>query len=228
MHWKNSSRIFLGVIVDTYVTDEQQAEKVKQWWSDNGRYLIAGVVMGLAILYGWNTWKDYRVNQARNASETFATLEKAVDSKEVKQAEDAEWTLLEKYRSTAYAAMGELEIARLYVAENDLTKAAEKLNWVIDHASLTEVQEIATLRLAQVLVDDGKAEAALSLMEQSLPASYVSLREEVRGDAYRALGKVDAAREAYDRALLTAGGNAEYLQLKRDDLGLVEDPAPQG
>lgn len=214
--------------MDTYVTDEQQAEKVKQWWSDNGRYLIAGVVMGLAILYGWNTWKDYRVNQARNASETFATLEKAVDSKEVKQAEDAEWALLEKYRSTAYAAMGELEIARLYVAENDLTKAAEKLNWVIDHASLTEVQEIATLRLAQVLVDDGKAEAALSLMEQSLPASYVSLREEVRGDAYRALGKVDAAREAYDRALLTAGGNAEYLQLKRDDLGLVEDPAPQG
>lgn len=214
--------------MDTYVTDEQQAEKVKQWWSDNGRYLIAGVVMGLAILYGWNTWKDYRVNQARNASEIFATLEKAVDSKEVKQAEDAEWTLLEKYRSTAYAAMGELEIARLYVAENDLTKAAEKLNWVIDHASLTEVQEIATLRLAQVLVDDGKAEAALSLMEQSLPASYVSLREEVRGDAYRAQGKVDAAREAYDRALLTAGGNAEYLQLKRDDLGLVEDPAPQG
>ena len=214
--------------MDTYVTDEQQAEKVKQWWSDNGRYLIAGVVMGLAILYGWNTWKDYRVNQARNASEIFATLEKAVDSKEVKQAEDAEWALLEKYRSTAYAAMGELEIARLYVAENDLTKAAEKLNWVIDHASLTEVQEIATLRLAQVLVDDGKAEAALSLMEQSLPASYVSLREEVRGDAYRAQGKVDAAREAYDRALLTAGGNAEYLQLKRDDLGLVEDPAPQG
>ena len=214
--------------MDTYVTDEQQAEKVKQWWSDNGRYLIAGVVMGLAILYGWNTWKDYRVNQARNASEIFATLEKAVDSKEVKQAEDAEWTLLEKYRSTAYAAMGELEIARLYVAENDLTKAAEKLNWVIDHASLTEAQEIATLRLAQVLVDDGKAEAALSLMEQSLPASYVSLREEVRGDAYRAQGKVDAAREAYDRALLTAGGNAEYLQLKRDDLGLVEDPAPQG
>ena len=214
--------------MDTYVTDEQQAEKVKQWWSDNGRYLIAGVVMGLAILYGWNTWKDYRVNQARNASEIFATLEKAVDSKEVKQAEDAEWALLEKYSSTAYAAMGELEIARLYVAENDLTKAAEKLNWVIDHASLTEVQEIATLSLAQVLVDDGKAEAALSLMEQSLPASYVSLREEVRGDAYRALGKVDAAREAYDRALLTAGGNAEYLQLKRDDLGLVEDPAPQG
>lgn len=214
--------------MDTYITDEQQAEKVKQWWNENGRYLIAGVVLGLAILFGWNAWKDHNLKQAKSASEVFASLVQAVEANNVSQAKDAERTLLDEYRSTVYASMGTLAMARLYVAKNDLTKAAEKLNWVIEKASLQEVQELAALRLARVLVADGKPDAALALLEKALPASYVSLREEIRGDAYHALGKLDAAREAYDKALLTAGGTVEFLQFKRDDLGLAKDSALPG
>jgi predicted negative regulator of RcsB-dependent stress response len=68
-----------------------------------------------------------------------------------------------------------------------------------------------------------KYDDALSLLGSELPTAYVSLVEELRGDAFRAKGNFDEARAAYDKALLTAGGRSEYLQLKRDSLGPAQE-----
>ncbi|HFD86518.1 MAG TPA: tetratricopeptide repeat protein, partial [Gammaproteobacteria bacterium] len=65
--------------MNDYVTDEQQVEALKKWWAENGRYLIGGVALGLALLFGWNSWKDYRENRAKNASALFSQLERAVE-----------------------------------------------------------------------------------------------------------------------------------------------------
>lgn len=199
-----------------YETEEQQVEALKKWWSENGNYLVAGVVLGLGILFGWNSWKDNRETQAQVASEVFAQLTVAVESSSFDEAKALDAKLTQDYDGTPYAALGSLAMARVYVEQDNLAEAEARLRWTIDHARQQELREVARLRLAQVLIAEEKYADALTMLATELPPAYISLIEELRGDALRAQGKLAEARAAYDKALLTAGGRAEYLQLKRD------------
>ncbi len=205
-----------------YVTDEQQVEALKKWWAENGRYLIGGVVLGLAILFGWNGWKDYKENRGKTASGLYSQLEQAVAAGDAQRAQALQGQLVDDYAATPYAAAAELTMARLAVEKDDLATAELNLRSAIELADQQAVRELAQLRLAYVLTAEGKAEEALSILDRDWDAAWTSLREELRGDAYQALGKLDVARQAYDKALLTAGGPASYLQLKRDALGQSE------
>jgi predicted negative regulator of RcsB-dependent stress response len=127
--------------------------------------------------------------------------------------------LLEDYGSTPYAALAGLEMARLNAEAGDPESAETELRRVMDEAGEASSRDLARLRLARVLIASGKPQAALDLLSDALPVAWMSLVEEVRGDAYRKLGESDKARVAYDRALLTYGDNAEYLQMKRAELG---------
>jgi predicted negative regulator of RcsB-dependent stress response len=202
-----------------YVTAEQQVEALKKWWAENGRYLIGGVVLGLAILFGWNGWKDYKENRGRTASGLYSQLEQAVAAGDAERARALQGQLVGDYSATPYAAVAEMTMARLAVENDDLATAELNLRSAIELADQEEIRELAELRLAYVLTAVGKAEEALGILDRDWNAAWTSLREELRGDAYQALGKLDAAREAYDKALLTAAGPASYLQLKRDALG---------
>lgn len=206
-----------------YETEEQQVEALKKWWQENGRYLIAGVVLGLGILFGWNSWKDHREVQGKAASDLYSQLTGAVESSALEDAKAFEEKLLQDYDGTPYAALGALAMAKIYVEQNNLVEAEAKLRWTMDNSNEQELQEISRLRLAQVLIAAEKYDDALSMLSTELPASYVSLAEELRGDALRAQGNLDEARAAYDKALLTAGGRSEYLQLKRDSLGAAQE-----
>jgi predicted negative regulator of RcsB-dependent stress response len=206
-----------------YETEEQQVEALKKWWQENGRYLIAGVVLGLGILFGWNSWKNHKETQGMAASDLYSQLTKAVESSSLENAKAFEEKLMQDYDGTPYAALSALTMARLYVEQDNLAEAEAKLRWTMDNADELELKEVSRVRLAQVLVAAEKYNDVLSLLDD-LPTSYTSLTDELRGDVLRAQGKIDEARAAYDRALLTAGGRgAEYLQLKRDALGKTQE-----
>ncbi len=206
-----------------YVTDEQRVEELKKWWKENGNYLIGGVVLGLAILFGWNWWKDYKEERARTASGIYSQLERVVAAGDAERARGLQGQLVGDYAATPYAAAAELTMAKLAVEQGDLTTAELNLRSAIELADQQAIRELAELRLAYVLTAAGKADEALTILDRDWDAAWTSLREELRGDAYAAKGDLDAARQAYDKALLTAGGPASYLQLKRDALGA---PAP--
>ena len=35
-------------------SEEEQVDKLKKWWDSNGKQIIAGAVLGLAGIFGWN------------------------------------------------------------------------------------------------------------------------------------------------------------------------------
>ena len=39
-----------------YETEEQQVEALKDWWAENGRAVIAGVVLGVVVIGGLGLW----------------------------------------------------------------------------------------------------------------------------------------------------------------------------
>ena len=36
-------------------SEEEQVDKIKKWWDANGKQIIAGAVLGLAGVFGWNS-----------------------------------------------------------------------------------------------------------------------------------------------------------------------------
>ena len=45
-------------------TEEEQVEQIKKWWNSNGKQIIAGAVIGLAGIWGWNIYSEYQDKQS--------------------------------------------------------------------------------------------------------------------------------------------------------------------
>ena len=203
--------------------DQEQLEAFKKWWDENGKSILAGVVIGAVGLFGWRGWQSYTQTIAERASAQYFNLQSQAEQGNRAQVDAIAAILKDEYQRTPYAALAALNAAKLAVNAGALDDAVMHLRWAMDHGKQDAVKALARLRLARVLTAQDKAGDALTLLEsEPLPDSFATLVDEIRGDAYVALGKVEQAREAYDRALAGIEGEAEFLRLKRADLGQPE------
>jgi len=91
-----------------------------------------------------------------------------------------------------------------------------------------ELKHIARLRLARLLIDQGKPDDAISTLAADTPGAFASRYHEVRGDAYAAKQDVKDAVTEYKAALDSSDlGNSDIalLELKLADLGTPPTPA---
>ena len=51
-----------------YLTEEEQVEALKKWWRENGKAIVGGAVLGLALVGGWQAWQSYQKGEAELAS----------------------------------------------------------------------------------------------------------------------------------------------------------------
>lgn len=208
---------------DEYLTDQQQADRFRIWIRENGPYLIAGVVLGLGGLFGWNQWKNYQERQAEAASALYDDLRKSVGSRRL---DDALATLTElegAHGGSPYVDQGRLIMARVYIDGSDPDKAATYLKEVVDSASAPEIRNIARVRLARLLTFQEKYDDALKVLTNPGSESFGPLFHDVRGDVYVAMGKSAEARSEYEQALNGATAapviDRPYVQAKLDQLG---------
>ncbi|WP_043529560.1 YfgM family protein [Litchfieldella xinjiangensis] len=211
-------------------TEEEQLEAIKRWWKENGKSLIAGVVIAVAGVVGWNAWQDYQANQAEAASLRYQQLvalasQDTLDESTRSEARDLADTLINEHDDRLYADLAGLIEARLAVAEGDLIAAQTALGDVIGRTSQDYIKSLARLRLARLQVATEDADAALETLEQVDAAPLAAQRANIRGDAFIALGDEAQAREAYREALTLAEQNEQPLygvELKLDNLGTQE------
>lgn len=205
------------------LTDQQQAEKVKGWLRENGLFLVAGVVLGLGALFGWNQWNRYQERQAEEASAVYETFLQAVRADRLDRAEEGMTRLATDFSSSPYTDQGRLIMARLYLDQSKTDKAAEYLQKVASTAVSAEFRSIASLRLARVLVLQQKYDAALKALAEPGSKAFATAYHDVRGDVYYAMGKSAEARSEYEQALngdvAATVLDRTFVQAKLDDLG---------
>lgn len=203
-------------------TTEQELEALKSWWQENGRTLIAGVVIGLSGVAGWTWWQGHLRSQAEVASQGYQRLleEAAQDNHESVRARAS--TLIEDYPQSGYAALGALLAAKSAVIENDLQAAKQRLNWVIEQSDNPSFRDVARIRLARVLAEENDFDTALEALDAVEQPAFGASAGEIRGDILVTTGDASGAREAYLGALASetvTGATRSRLQMKIDDLG---------
>ncbi len=206
--------------MDPQLTEQEQVEAIKKWWAENGRSVIAGLVLGVAAVAGVRYWFGYQEEQAMAAGEIFARLQEARGAGDTEAVLDAGARLVADYPGTPYATLGAFAMARVRVEADNLEAAERHLRWALEHAPHEGLEHLARLRLGRVLVAAGRAGEALALVPGAAPGGYGPDYAELRGDALAAQGKVDEARAAYDQALagLAGGERRRAVEIKRDRL----------
>ena len=205
------------------MSDEEQIEKVRDWWKDNGRAVIAGVIIAVGAVVGWQQWGAYQDRQAEAASAAYMQFiearETGADADTVVRRGER---VMDDFDSSAYASMAALQLANYQAGQEDAQGARQTLDWVIENARDKSFRDLARLRLAQILYGDDDLDDALAVLEGAEDGPYDGRYHELRGDIYAAQGERDSARESYQSALAIEdlpGVRRSLIELKLNELG---------
>ncbi len=217
-----------------HLTEEEQIETFKRWWADNGNTLLITIGLVVAGYFGWQAWQNSQRAAAEAASAIYADMFSAIQQSTGESLSDEKRATIEhlagqlkdEYSSSSYAQNAALLLAKLAVEKGDLDSAVKELQWVKNAGPDDSVELIVDLRLARVLLAQGKPDAALKLIQHEADEAFMPLFAELRGDIFVQQGALDKARAAYAMALTKLGANAtvqrNIIQLKLNDIKVAE------
>ena len=209
--------------MDEFLSEKEQIEQIREWWRENGWYLVGGVALGVAGLLGWNGYNAYLDSQAESAAAIYVELRQAVADDAAGEARSLLDELRQDYPGSPYTDQGGLMVAVMRLDSGQVNGAIDDLRFVMEETNDPELSLIARLRLARAQVQQGSNVEALATLEVD-SGSFSGRYNEIRGDIHLALGDVESARDAYNAALTTEEGNLvdrNLVQMKLDQL-----PAP--
>ncbi|HEU0187708.1 MAG TPA: tetratricopeptide repeat protein [Gallionellaceae bacterium] len=202
--------------------EQEQVDALKAWWKENGKWLITVFVVAVLGFAGMQYWKKHQAGQAAEAATLYGEVMKQVASNDPKRINDAVAALVDRYGRTAYAPRAQLLAVQANLQARDVARAKSQLQWVIDHASESGLQDTARLKYASLLLDEKDYDGAMKLLDATHPEAFVGLYADLKGDVLNAQGKTEEARVAYKMAFEKTDPNSMYrnlIQMKLDALG---------
>ena len=210
--------------METYRTEEEQVQAIKDWWKTNGRSVIAGLIIGIGAIAGYRYWTNYQVSQSQQASLIYAQVIASAAGADSTRAFEQGKSLISEYSGTPYAALTALTLSKLAMDKSDYATAAAQLRWIIDNSSDDGLRHVARLRLARVLAAQDKPDLAISLLNEADTSGFTTLYQELRGDIFVQLGKTGEAVAEYRKALEDIEMNPQrrrILEMKMNDLAVA-------
>jgi predicted negative regulator of RcsB-dependent stress response len=203
-------------------TEQEDLERLQTWWKENGRAVVVGLVLGLGGVFAWTTWQSRVEATAERVSvvyQSMVDMEAADDHAEaLLRAEQ----IIQDHSDSEYAALSGLLGAKSALAIGRRADASRLLGWVIENAARAEIRDLARVRSAELLFDEGKGDAGLETLAQVKTPAFAAIVEELRGDILADSEQSAAAVKAYEAALasdsMTSGMRAR-VNMKLDDLG---------
>lgn len=194
-----------------YLTDEEQAERLKRWWEANGTSLIVGVALAVAAVVGWRYYQVFVQERTDAASDTFAAYVEARSA--ASSTADPLATIDTDFEGTAYQVFTLLYRAADEVLNKDWEAALAILERAVELADAGALRDVARFRVAKVLYQLGRlddCEAELALVRSVGLAAHLA---ELSGDVFVARGDTERARVAYQSAIDAARRDPTNLVL---------------
>lgn len=191
-----------------YLTDEEQAERLKRWWDSYGTALVLGLALAVAGVVGFRYLQDYLDGRADAAATAFAAYVDArkvaaagaagdaetpetVDDPELAAALDGE------HAGSTFHVLSLLYRARDQAQDRDWPETLAFLERTIELADEGPLKDLARHRAAEVLFQLERLEESTAMLAQITSPGLAAKVAELSGDVALAQGDAEAAREAY-------------------------------
>lgn len=208
--------------MSVYKTEEEQIDDLKRWLKSYAPSILVGIVLAIALLYGWRYWKSYQHTQAVNASVLYQQAVDAYQTKREDLLKNAADALQQKYPESPYAAYAVFIQAKISANKHQFTDAENSLRWIIAHSHDNNIISIAELRLASVQMANHQEKTAIDTLQKiaNSNSAFNGLALIKMADAYLALGDTHNAKinyEAASKLLPDAENTMPTLAVKLDN-----------
>lgn len=184
-------------------TEEQQVEQIKAFWKEHGKGIVAGLVIGFALFYGWRYYDAQTLAKQEALSEQYEEVVAQLEANGAEALESAKSFVSEASGST-YATLAAFEVARKAAGAGDLAAAITALETAQANAQ-GALKHVASVRLARLQLAQENYDAALTALDQVAQVEGFKVKAaELRGDVLMAQGDTEGARQAYENAIAAA------------------------
>ncbi len=192
--------------------EQQEIENIKYLWKNGGKFVALLLIVGALGYLGYNVYQS-QVDKS-NAQAAWQASQVKGDVAKLT-------TLQQDYAHSPTTIQVTLEMAQEQFNTGKLDEAEKLYRWVLDKKPDGVFQSMAMVNLANVLLQQNKAEEALNILQQPVDEAFISVLNETKGDIYAAQGKFTEAKAAYQAALdklPEQSLNRQVLQLKSEQL----------
>jgi len=208
--------------VDDLLSEKEQIQYIREWWQENRLYIFVVGFLLIGGISGNNYWKSSNLNHQISASSLYESLATEISENDLESGEAIAKRIYEEHEDTIYADKAKLAMAYFYMSQSRDEDAANILRDLISAPNNNELQLLGSLRLAKILLYQGKHQDVLELLENNTGHAYETKYSELLGDAYFALEDYNKAELAYLNALKNNGSaqmvDASLIQMKINDL----------
>jgi len=210
-------------MIDVNLSDEEQVDALKNWWKENGRSVVGGVVIGLGLVFGWQAWTQHQTRVAGQASSQFEQLHQSLVAGAYASADKQAESIISEFGGVLTATFAAFDSTKVKFSQGDTAAAMAQINAVAESDSDESLRQIAHLRIARIMLSEGQLDSAAAAIANNGGDSFRGEFAELRGDLALARGNRADARSAYQEALDNQVSNASLVQMKMDDLAMTDN-----
>ena len=195
-----------------YLSDEEQVERLKNWWNENGTFFVVGLLASILAIGGWNYYGSYKNEIGEQSSQSYRDyLELEVDNRS-----GAAEKLAQEFSGSAVHILLLLDQAEEKISGGDISGAESLLIEAVDGSNDNLLLDLSRIRLAKVQYQLKKSKEALGTLQKIKSKGYLSWALEIKGDIHVDLGELELAHQSYEAASkeLEEGVNRPLLKLK--------------
>lgn len=202
--------------MEVYETEEEQVEKIKEWFKEYGTTVTIAAVVAFGGLFGWRYYQDSVTQASESASQSYAAAMITLQDKGVEAQTDIE-NFIASNEVKEYSMLAALQLAKAQVDANELNAALEQLKWVQSSSQEASILALVNYRIARIETELGNFTAANAALDNVLDTAWSGRIAELRGDIALRQGNKDTAYTAYTEAQ-QAKDASPALKMKLDDL----------
>lgn len=214
------------------MTDQEQLDTAKSFFTKYGSAMISGVLIALIAFFGWQYWNkktlaDDQIQTAKVQLLVDEARTAETDPKAAAALAASAEKLVKEDPNSVHAIQVQMVMAKKAFDQKDYAKAERELKKVENSELKDEgLKQVVKISLADAQLAQKKYDDALKTLSAVTLPAFKTTVEEARGDIYVAKNDIENAKKAYQSAwnnLVESKQERQILQIKLESVGVLVD-----